>query len=349
MRCIMPNNTLYSSPLEYSMLTVYDIASRLNDADQKRAQHFESTMGIHLSKKKFYPIKTDEESYVLFPAELDLLLYRGQCQYYNPCRPSLYREKLTKIGLFVERLRYSEFRILLETHPAINDLANSKLEFMSTLHINKLALAQHYGLKTELIDFTSDPFIAAFFAVTKYNITTKKYEPIFNNYDGVYYIHKPSLIDIEPYNKRRLQAVGLYPIHRPGEQKAYSYLLFENECLNKLNLFKQIRFKHEKKTTLKIFDIFEGGEKLFPFDPIQDKADAIISANAFSEKSFYLTNKEYKQYDIKRTKKELKKININISNDVNFSFSEKEFDGLSKSLKNEEDNFFSKIETRYCF
>ena len=32
-----------------------------------------------------------------------------------------------------------------------------------------MALAQHYGICTELLDFTVDKFVAAFFACTKYN------------------------------------------------------------------------------------------------------------------------------------------------------------------------------------
>jgi hypothetical protein len=66
--------------------------------------------------------------------------------------------------------------------------------------------------------------------------------------------------------------IGLQPLSRPAEQYAWCYRLPKGASLNSRRFVSSSQFVHDPRVSIKIFDIFEGGEKLFPYDPISKKA-----------------------------------------------------------------------------
>jgi tetratricopeptide (TPR) repeat protein len=115
--------------------------------------------------------------YVLRPtAPVPISYYRGQVAFHEPCVPTLYRpkdngEKKDDVDIFIERLRAIEFELLLQGHPFVKEVYDKGVNVTCMgeqktvpLKVSYPGLAQHYGLQTDMIDFTSDKWVAAFLA-----------------------------------------------------------------------------------------------------------------------------------------------------------------------------------------
>ena len=98
-------------------------------------------------------------------------LYRGQNEEVVPCIPTLYRGNPSDAQVFLQRMRLVQFQRLLKSHPVVT-------RFFKRHHflVNEEGLAQHYGLKTEVLDLTSNLDVALFFATCKYDKKTDTYD-----------------------------------------------------------------------------------------------------------------------------------------------------------------------------
>ena len=110
---------------------------------------------------------------ILIPAaNMYPFLFRGQTKDFGKCLPSLYREedKQTAPYLFLERLREVEFTELIKKHPVVKG-------FFDRHHftVDFIGLAQHYGLKTDVLDLTNDLDVALFFAMCPYDSLNDQY------------------------------------------------------------------------------------------------------------------------------------------------------------------------------
>lgn len=221
--------------------------------------------------------------------------YRGQSSYYDKCYPSLYRDGMTPALQFVERLKYEELRILMEDYPIVRIFrkgltmtAPDGNKITTPLRIDPLALAQHYGIKTELMDITVDKFVAAFFASTE--CLDEKYVPItFHNEPGVFYhyVDNPGL-----YNWSKLHAVGLQPFSRPGEQAGFVIEMKPAENFNDIAC-QTIYFKHDQEIAEFIFNYTNRSAKLFPYNILEGKAAKIKSLKQFSRDAFEAACNEF--------------------------------------------------------
>jgi len=339
-------------------MPLYDFASRLVEAQENKRQKIAKDFGIHSKKDAFHAIAVDDEYYVLFPSEYEIELYRGQNAYYEPSRPSLFRDqKTTETERFLERMRVEEFSNFIKTHPAVADLMKPipELPLNKKLYIDAEGLAQHYQLKTELVDFTSDAFVAAFFCVTRYDAKEQRYIPIPHQvHPGVFYQYKMPFLEpremTAPYFDRKLQAIGLQPFPRPGEQFAYSYRLGNNN-LNNVPLVITNLFMHRKADSFKIYDMFEGGEKLFPYDPIIEKSSIIATTNQFSEDAFFSAYRKYGRSlkKVKILKKQLKAQGVNLEQRPVQYFSDKEIADLTDRWNEQRKIFLPKIAFRMMY
>jgi len=276
-------------------VTALELAHRLREqqeAQQKWAeQHFDTMDDGH-----FMAVAINEKECVLAPyPEFTALIYRGQKQYYEPCRSSLYRTSPNQIYRFIAEIRAAEFQLLLSDHPAIVDFSQWSVMGLH-VRIDYEGLAQHYGLETQLLDFTTNPFVAAFFACCEYDKNSHEYRPLLRTtQEGVIYTYFAAA-DIgdpagpeEPYSS----VIGLQPLRRPAEQYAWCYRLPKRASLNSRRYVTSLSFVHDPRVSTKVFEQFEGGAKLFPYDPVSEKARQILSAKEFSNGAFHMALAKY--------------------------------------------------------
>lgn len=197
---------------------------------------------IHTDPEKFEIIKSERTGKLfVIPAANDFsLLFRGQADEINPCLPTLHRKSPNPLQIFIERLRFVEFEKLLDSHPLVR-FYKSKGFTLSTE-----GLAQHYGLKTEVMDFTSDIDIALFFAMCPYDSAKDDYILPSESapHKGIIYVLNPYIYDFtllsnnkaEIFNET-VQPIGLQPFERPAMQKGYGILLPSGKSLNKVRMF----------------------------------------------------------------------------------------------------------------
>nr|WP_288102548.1 FRG domain-containing protein [Halomonas sp.] len=211
-------------------------------------------------------------------------LYRGQSEIYNPCRPSLYRDSLSLSERVINKMRFLQFKENIKDLPNIIQFSNAKI-LHYRLFVDYCGLAQHYGLNTPLLDFSSDPFVAAFFATTYYDCERRKYFPIEDgSHKGIFYCFDLKLS--KGFSPTQADIVGAQPFFRPIKQKAFSVKVSENNCLHQNPNVMYQEFRHDKEASHKIYELFEGGNVLIPQDPVSDMADKVRVQEEFSEDVF---------------------------------------------------------------
>ncbi|WP_294346934.1 FRG domain-containing protein [Prosthecochloris sp.] len=331
---------------------LYDFISYLKEVDDKKQELIERDMGLYFPKGFYEAFAIDDDFFSTYPIKNLSILCRGQNEFYEKSFASIYRNNVSALECFIERMKVEEFINLLKEHPVVLDL---KKPIEGTLppkkfYIDFEGLAQHYELKTELMDFSGDPFVAAFFAVTKYDKKLNKYLPIIrpSSKPGIIYIYKigQSIEEFtQPYMLQKIKPISLQPFSRPGEQAAYLYRL-GGKNLNEVSCIEKYFFYHRKEDSLKIYDMFDGGDKLFPYDSIQKKVSFIKKQFCFSEEVFFSTYRKYGNNNVKKIKKYLNKIGVVIKKDKKRYFTEDEIIHLKKQWKMEKKEFISKIRIR---
>lgn len=280
--------------------------------------------------------------------------YRGQSSYYEDCYPSLYREGMTPAMQFVERVKYEEFKLLISKYPITKIFSDGLYvnypdgsSGSVSLNVDSLALAQHYGIKTELIDVTVDKFVAAFFASTTCKddiytpITTPRQEP------GVFYHY----VEIPlPSIPSKLRAVGLQPFSRPGEQSGFVVEMSPKENFNKL-VRRAIHFQHDPEIAEFIYNYTNRSARLFPKSILKEKADDIKSSDKFSQAAFDVACSEfYPDVDRSICLQYIEECKMSIVDSPIVSFTEEE---KQECLKQWENKGFqdtqSKIICRFCY
>jgi len=335
--------------------TVPNIIVLLNNVEfemRRNMEWFEQNLGLP-PKGIFSAVSIDEKYCKLLPyPEFAVFLFRGQDQFYDPCLASLYRENLSAVQRFAERVRNVEFELLLKKHPAVQDVASTSI-YDHLIKIDYNGLAQHYGLKTDLIDFTSDPRVAAFFSCCRFNKESDKYEPIMHSDAyGVFYKFNFLMSTMIAFGQKKnsefgSRVIGLQPLPRPGEQSAFSYRLGHKQCLNKQKLLNIYKFQHNASISMKIYDEFEGGKILFPTDIVEQKVENLKKSKSFSNEAFHVAFERYGKTDKKISmKNDLLKAGYHIAEKNTVAFSSSEIDFLQTEWQNKRDKFYSKIFAR---
>ena len=236
---------------------------------------------------------------------------------------------------------------MLEQHPVVNGVFK-----INNFMIDYIGLAQHYGLKTHLLDLTNDIDIALFFAMCQFNKDKDCYEPI--QFEGiqkaVLYVIVPTLLissDKGTFLEDKISVIGLQPFLRPGNQKGFSFSLSRNESLNAF----KYSFNFGKEDSAYYYEKFEKGEKLWIKDILADKAKIISSKTNFSLTTL---NRTWDYYPIKslsktKLKKSLidSKISISTHNKIT-SFSDNEIQDIIQKWNNEQvDTFIYQIRRKF--
>ncbi len=189
----------------------------------------------------------------------------------------------------VANLKSEEFIALLKTHPLFMMLDRGIMlqpeKRPIFINMNYYGLAQHYGFRTGLVDFSPDIMAAAFFACTK-NLGNDKYEPITDtsqNPYGVIYVHK--INPLLTFKFAGFSTIGLQLYPRTGAQKGF----FFNEGVTPLNvnmIVTPVYFRQDANVSRHIYKEMKDGKALFPDDTISKYATQILADNEVSGETF---------------------------------------------------------------
>lgn len=307
----------------------------------------------HFYEGKFEAITMADGMARLVPLSLAFNdYYRGQSRYFPSSKPTLFRQGMNESKVFLERLKTCELELLVKQHPLTKIFLDGILYTCpdGTLiriyfYVDVPALAQHYGIKTELLDLTIDKWVAAFFASTDYDPLTDTYQPVLDNERyGVFYHYVNT--SLEPFSQKQLRAVGLQPFSRPGEQSGFVIELKATDNFNKQA--EKIKFRHDPDISTFIYNYTNRGNHLFPYDILQDKAKTIRETDTFSVQSYLLTKaRYYPDYSDSIIWNYLKEQNKKIVESPIVSFSKNEIDDFIQRWESQDKKrFLDKIVVR---
>lgn len=150
------------------------------------------------------------------------------------------------------------------------------------------AVAQHYGVETNYIDFTLDPSIAFFFACTKcdekHRYVPLADEDIEKNPYGSIIIADYHINDLDQTNEARPEIITPLPIKRPIAQKGF--LLDDSQKRNNQPI--KLLFKHNADFARRIYNEFHHGEDLFgskTLDPLSAVIERALNTRDIPLKS----------------------------------------------------------------
>lgn len=199
-------------------------------------------------------------------------LFRGQKSFYERCTPSLFRNPEQKRFLG-ESVLYQEMMLLILSHPLVQlldlgfDLCGNHYRF----EVNLYGLTQHYYNKTSLIDLTSDPNVAAFFATCKYDSSTDTYEPIKDDKEeGILYYYDLDIHEdfkmADDISLFQLSTIGLQVFPRSEKQKGFLVNIPKGKDFHLSSRLMAVKFKHNAECSEKYYKLLNEGKDLFPDD-----------------------------------------------------------------------------------
>ena len=172
---------------------------------------------------------------------------------------------------------------LLDLHPVVKEIF-----IKNHWKVDYEGLAQHYGLRTTMLDFTSDLDVALFFAMCPYNPETDTYETVSKeDYVGVIYCISPMQMTRFDNNFPKLfsdiiEVIGLQPFERPALQRGFALRMNEGEDLQAW----KCHFSFTKADSEEYLRKFGNGVGLWCTDILVDKVKVIKNMSAFTPAHF---------------------------------------------------------------
>lgn len=324
---MLDNSKIFDSPFEL-------LDAIKNHAINSRFPIENDGLGTLLpSNNSFECVRMDDNSVVLVPPLITSpFLFRGEGEAFTASKPSLFRHDYSDSEVLLERLKLCEFELLLRNHPVVKLFKQINGWDM---RISVLGLAQHYGIKTELMDFSSDPNVAMFFATCRYSAETDSYIPASKGtHEGILWLAQ-CLFMSDPYGKNffddNISIIGGQPFARPVAQRGFALRLSKNKSLQETGGCYPYRFKYTAEDSQVFWERFKNGSSLWIKDQITQKACHIASRQVFCTRSFRLLRSRYKKSTRYSSLIEgkLKESNVTISDDeTNISYSKQETERL---------------------
>lgn len=237
-------------------------------------------------------------STITFPSRRHL--FRGEPQIYKESVPSFNRKFKKDILCWkaIADMRASQFYKFIWQ---INVVPYWEAKLSD---INIKALAQHYGFDTCLLDLTNDIRVALFFATCVYIPETDSYRPMTDEecnerkYGAIFHtpdwcadyfnggssikiimkhgmdIKKPLGLDNGDFDEIAFQ-IGLQPLMRCHHQSGYIYPMYESKPLQDNWRFEKLYVKLSVDLSNRIFDLMDGGKRVFPNEGITEAKELI--------------------------------------------------------------------------
>lgn len=200
-------------------------------------------------------------------------LFRGENTFHATNVPNMFRSGAQRFTC--ESVAYQEMFLVILSHPLVQllDLGITMGKRKCVFEVNLWGLTQHYYNKTSLLDLTSDPAVASFFAVTSYDAANDCYYPVTTEGEGILYYYdldvKTSFQSTPEHIAGNLNTIGLQIFPRCGAQRGFLLNMEKGQNFNDFSETNYVRFRHDAEISKRIFDEFEGGKKLFPDDILQ--------------------------------------------------------------------------------
>lgn len=246
----------------------------ISDPRQGKIHPRFSAIGIHVDDHEALHAMTNEYGKVQFNTGVEFpdMLYRGQVQEFIPCMPSLGRLRHLEDKL-VAVCRNLAFEQAIRTHPYVQYCSRQSWNGYP-LHIDYQGSAQHYGFHTDMLDVTSNFDVAMFFACCEWDSQQSSYQPVaYRPQPGVIYGVSPVLFDRDTAMAKygaEFQFVGWQPLPRPAQQRAGAFIMQPGRCFATLPGVKRAYFRHDLRVAEKVWEVFQGGEILFPYDEVAE-------------------------------------------------------------------------------
>lgn len=262
--------------------------------------------------------------------------YRGENAYFRSSKASCFRSSSSSESSFIQkvidRLRLYQCWETLDQFEAV--------QHWGFCQINYLALAQHYGFRTQMLDITSDLKTALFFACCKFG-PDRKWHPL-DNSDfahrnsrphiasmggdsryGVIYRSPSEITDlrwcIEPEDTafEMIIPVGYQPFMRCSHQHGYMLLTNEDYDLLQDSRFDKFKFRLTEDICNWIYAEMNQGDLVYPNDDVPDislEIEALNKQNEISRKIFDAVTEDFNlsNDDIQHTISVLKHCGISI-------------------------------------
>lgn len=219
-------------------------------------------------------VRTSDQHFRFMPGpEFSPRLYRGESVFHPMCVPTMFRPGNSGVDRCFAIAKGFELSTLMDHHPATHDLNKSRIGDLS-FGFNIQAIAQHYGFKTGLMDFSRSKDVAMFFATCGHDPVTESYVPLQEGTAVLYTADLKRLIEHRKGSAAFLP-LGLEPLPRPEAQRALAVRLNAGENLNDMPWITREAVEITPELSQHYFDMFNGGKKLFPPDPFDDHVSAI--------------------------------------------------------------------------
>lgn len=243
-----------------------------------------NSFGMETTDNEFalIPIKVSENHLALIPGpEFSSILYRGQNAFHSVCKPTIHRP-MRKSAKLIALLKKTEFIETIQSNPFVHLLQDISITPFPNkqygIKIDFEALAQHYEFKTNHLDLTRSKEVAMFFASTLYDSKTRSFSPFTEDREVVLYKYNIQLALI--LNEGTLNPIGFQPLPRPNLQKAFSIAFDKNINFNDSKIVNYDRIIVSKEESKRLYEMFEGGMKLFPQDMFDEFAYEILDSDS---------------------------------------------------------------------
>lgn len=260
------------------------------------------------------------------------MYFRAQSKYYGSCLPSLFRcsEETMQIERLRSCLQTAEMIHIMKSHPVIRMIECSPVivEGFGEIHLPIIydALAQHYGIKTLYLDFTSDIWTASFFACTSYDgehyqpVIVNDYSPLEELYGVLYYFAFDEGEYTDP-QKFGLTPIGMQFFNRPGRQYGYVRAMNDVRDLHLVPGLKKVFFRHDNEASRLIFAMSQFEKLYMPEDSFAEVVKDICKKDKFWRGSVDLArNIYYSDVDPDTFVEIVKKSGFEVTNGLNSSF-----------------------------
>ncbi|MBO4733541.1 MAG: FRG domain-containing protein [Clostridia bacterium] len=251
--------------------------------------------------------------------------FRGERAYYGKTKASMFRNlsedaNIAKAQELIREIKIIDFAIWLNTIDSIKNWPYSD--------IFHGAIAQHYGMETNVIDVTSDIMVALFFACCKYDKTKKQWLPLcksdfeFADSDkdiaklggdsryGVLFAMPADVSNLgrveqpEDFHVTEVTPIGIQPFLRCPYQSAYIIESAESYDMYKDLNFAKVKFRHTEEFCRYIYDEMDEGRKIYPEENTQSMERIIKRIKDSKEYSLKAFNIALQQLEIANNKKE---------------------------------------------